>query len=59
MGSVIFDLIWVDKEKIINMANALIDEFITSEDEVIGKVDYVIKYIGFPTLWANELFRKG
>ena len=33
MGSVIFDLIWVDKEKIINMANALIDEFITSEDE--------------------------
>ena len=33
MGSVIFDLIWVDKEKIINMANGLIDEFITSEDE--------------------------
>ena len=40
-------------------ANDSPDGFITSEDEVIGKVDYVIKYIGFPTLWANELFRKG
>ena len=39
-------------------ANDSPDGFITSENEVIGKVDYVIKYIGFPTLWANELFRK-
>lgn len=32
MASVIFNLIWNDKEKIINMANKLIDEFIDKED---------------------------
>lgn len=40
-------------------ANPSIDKYITKEDEVIGKVDYVIKYIGFPTVWAKDILERG
>jgi signal peptidase len=39
-------------------ANAKADGYITSEEDVIGKVDYVIKYLGFPTIWTKELIER-
>ncbi len=39
-------------------ANDNIDGFTTTGDNVIGKVDYVIKYIGYPTVLINELFER-
>lgn len=39
-------------------ANDNEDGFLTSSKDVIGKVNYVIKYIGFPTVWVNELFER-
>lgn len=39
-------------------ANDKQDNFEIKEKEIIGKVDYVIKYIGYPTIWINEMFRK-
>ena len=40
-------------------ANDSPDGYITKEEDVIGTVDYAIKYIGFPTVWINDMFRKG
>ena len=37
-------------------ANDTPDEAIISQDEVQGIVKRVIKYIGYPTVWINELF---
>lgn len=37
-------------------ANAHEDAFTTSSDQVDGKVVLVSKYIGFPTLWINNIF---
>ncbi len=37
-------------------ANNTIDSFTVNGSEVLGKVEYRIKYIGFPTVWINELF---
>lgn len=34
------------------------DAFITKEEDVLGKVKYVIKYIGYPTIFVQEQFRK-
>ena len=39
-------------------ANLLVDEDLVEEGDVIGRVDYIIKYIGYPTIWLNELLRK-
>ena len=39
-------------------ANNKRDNFVVKEKEVIGKVDYIVKYIGFPTIWINEMFRR-
>ena len=39
-------------------ANDSVDSVITIEDNVIGRVDYVIKYIGYPTIMLNELFER-
>lgn len=39
-------------------ANKSSDGYITSEEDVIGKVSYVIKYIGFPTVWTKELIER-
>ncbi len=40
-------------------ANDNEDKFDIEEKDVIGKVDYVVKYIGYPTIFINEMFRKG
>ena len=39
-------------------ANEMADGYISTGDQVIGKVNYVIKYIGFPTIYINELFER-
>lgn len=39
-------------------ANKSADGFISTSDDVIGRVDYVVKYIGFPTVLINELFER-
>lgn len=39
-------------------ANDNPDGFISTNENVIGKVDYVVKYIGFPTVLINELFER-
>ena len=35
--------------------NEFADNFTTSPNEVYGKVDIVLPYIGVPTVWFNEL----
>ncbi len=39
-------------------ANDKQDNFNIEEKDVIGKVDYIVKYIGYPTIWMSEMFRK-
>ncbi len=39
-------------------ANAEIDSFTTPGESVIGRITMKTKYIGFPTLWVNELFNR-
>ena len=39
-------------------ANNSVDSYISTSDNVVGKVDYAIKYIGFPTVLLNELFER-
>lgn len=39
-------------------ANAEIDSFTTPGESVIGRITMKTKYIGFPTLWMNEIFNK-
>lgn len=39
-------------------ANKSVDDQIVSQDEVEGVVKRVVKYIGYPTVWINELFRR-
>lgn len=39
-------------------ANDKQDNFNIEEKDMIGKVDYIVKYIGYPTIWMNEMFRK-
>ena len=34
-------------------ANHHIDDFVIEEDMIVGKVDYKIPYIGYPTIWIN------
>ena len=40
-------------------ANDTADQFIITNENVIGTVDYVIKYAGFPTVWVTEAFERG
>ena len=40
-------------------ANEIADPYITPQGDVIGKVEYVVKYIGFPTVWTKELMERG
>ena len=35
-----------------------IDSYEIYQDEIIGRVIYNIKYIGYPTIWINENFSK-
>ncbi|MBR2678478.1 MAG: signal peptidase I [Bacilli bacterium] len=39
-------------------ANKNIDGYTSTSDQVIGKVNYVIKYIGLPTVLINEMFER-
>lgn len=39
-------------------ANDKPDSFVSTNENVIGKVDYAIKYIGYPTVLINELFER-
>lgn len=39
-------------------ANNSPDSFISTSENVIGKVEYVVKYIGYPTVLINELFER-
>ncbi len=39
-------------------ANNNEDSYLIEEEDIIGKVVYVCKYIGWPTVWFNEFLRK-
>ena len=39
--------------------NNSVDYFDVNASELLGKVEYKIKYIGYPTIWINEYFRRG
>lgn len=39
-------------------ANNAVDDFDVKMTEVLGKVEYKINYIGYPTLWINEFFKR-
>ena len=34
------------------------DDIISTSSNVIGKAHFAIKYIGYPTIWLNELFHR-
>ncbi len=34
------------------------DDIVSTSSNVIGKAHFAIKYIGFPTIWINELFNR-
>ena len=38
--------------------NNSVDGFKTSEDQVLGRVTSIYKYIGYPTVLINEFFGK-
>lgn len=40
-------------------ANDSNDNFETSSEQVLGRVIMVGKYIGYPTVWLNEIFNQG
>ena len=40
-------------------ANTNVDSFVSTSENVVGKVDFVVKYMGFPTVLINELFERG
>ena len=37
-------------------ANNTPDAWEVTDDEILGVVNYSIKYIGYPTLWFNEIY---
>ena len=48
------------KEEIVNFqtkgdANKDKDAFLVPKEDVLGKVEYVVPYIGLPTVWFNEI----
>ena len=38
-------------------ANNGVDYFDVKPSDVLGKVEYRVKFIGYPTLWLNEFFK--
>ena len=34
------------------------DNWIIKEEEIIGKVKFMIPYIGYPSVWVNEMLKK-
>lgn len=39
--------------------NNSVDYFDVGMSDVLGKVEYKIRYIGYPTIWINEFFKRG
>jgi hypothetical protein len=39
--------------------NNAIDYFDVQGYNVLGKVIYKVKYIGYPTIWINDFFKRG
>ena len=39
-------------------ANEEVDNFTASGEDIIGRINFRTKYIGFPTLWMNEIFNR-
>lgn len=39
-------------------ANEENDDFVTPGENVIGRITFKTRYIGFPTLWMNEIFNR-
>ena len=39
-------------------ANDSVDSFVSTNENVVGKVNYIIKYMGYPTVFFNELFER-
>ncbi len=39
-------------------ANDDVDNFTTSGENVIGRINFRTKYIGFPTIWMNAIFNR-
>ena len=40
-------------------ANNGVDSYEVEASDVLGKVVYKVKYIGYPTVWINEFFKRG
>ena len=36
--------------------NEKTDSVLVSQEDVLGTVQYIVKYIGYPTIWFNETF---
>ena len=41
---------------IIGDNNETVDANLVDEENVLGTVKYIVKYIGYPTVWLNERF---
>ena len=39
-------------------ANEDVDGFTTPGENIIGRINFRTKYIGFPTLWMNAIFNR-
>ena len=39
--------------------NNVVDKEKVTEDQIVGKVLFKIPYIGYPSVWLNDLFQKG
>ena len=39
--------------------NNSVDYFDVDSPDILGKIEYRVKYIGYPTIWINEYFRGG
>ena len=40
-------------------ANNGVDSYEVEASDVLGKVVYKVRYIGYPTVWINEFFKRG
>lgn len=50
----------IDGKKVIRTkgdANNAVDNYYVYDDELLGKIKYIVKYIGFPTVWLSETFK--
>ena len=37
--------------------NKTVDSVLIESDDVLGTVQYIVKYIGYPTIWMQETFQ--